>query len=212
MRVTWFVGALVAISACGSKGSTEGLPPASDWNTDDPTLGAAAPRLEGAKPPNPHEGVPGAPPLGDEPLEGAPELAEGDQAGGEEAAFEEPPAHNIDVSSDQPIDPAHRVRGTLKVAKAVADRVKPDGVVYLMAKLPGPDGKPTGTAMAVDRLSWKADGQAFELGGASGEVLVIARYDQDADGMTAQPGDVIGMARVKVPADNVVIELSSIVP
>lgn len=40
---------------------------------------------------------------------------------------------------------------------------------------------------------------------------MIARYDQDGEGTSSQPGDVIGMARVKVPADNVVIELSTVV-
>lgn len=182
------VGALLA--ACGNKSSTDGLPPATDWNTDDPTIGSAAPAT-GAKPPNPHEGV-----------EGAPDL--------EEQPAEEVEPSEIDVSSDEPIDPAHRVRGTLKLAKAVAGRVKPDGTIYLMAKTPDASGKPTGTAMAVERLSWQADGQTFELGGATGDVLIVARYDQDQDGATTEPGDVVGMTRVKVPADNVVIELSTV--
>jgi hypothetical protein len=197
----------VLLAACGNKSSNEGLPPASDWNTDDPAMGMPAPPT-GVKPPNPHEGVEGAPDIEDDPhrgVEGAPPLNQ------EEQAVDEEPQH-IDVGSDQPIDPAHRVRGTIKLAKAIADRVKPGGAVFLMAKLPGPDGKPTGSAMAVERESWVSDGQPFELGGATGEVLVIARYDQDEDGITAQPGDVIGMTKVKVPADNVVIELSTVVP
>ncbi len=182
------------LAACGTKGSTDGLPPATDWNIDLGVGSAVAPAQEAPRM-NPHEGVPGAPAVDDE---AAPQ---------EEQVVEE----GID-SSDQPIDPAHRVRGMLKLAKAVADRVKPEGIIYLMAKTPDAAGKPTGTAMAVDRLNWKGDGQAFELGGATGDVLVIARYDQDEDGMTTQPGDVVGMARVKVPADNVVIELSTITP
>lgn len=181
------VGSLLA--ACGNKGDHEGLPPATDWAAD-PGLGSAAPQPA----PDPHEGVAGAP--------------EQREAIVEELQVEE----GIDISSDQPIDPAHRVRGVLKLAKAVADRVKPDGIIYLMAKQPDAAGKPTGTAIAVDRLNWKGDGQSFELGGATGDVLVIARYDQDEDGITTEPGDVVGMARVKVPADNVVIELSTIVP
>lgn len=188
------VGALLA--ACGNNGSTDGLPPATDWATD-PGLGSAPPPQPAPRT-NPHEGV-----------AGAPELDEGQVALDEQPVE---PEEGIDISSDQPLDPAHRVRGVLKLAKTVAARVKPDGIIYLMAKQPDAAGKPTGTAMAVDRLNWKADGQPFELGGASGDVLVIARYDQDEDGMTTQPGDVVGMARVKVPADNVVIELSTIVP
>ncbi len=184
-----FLLAATLLAACGTKGSTDGLPPATDWSSD-PGLGSAAPTQQ---PSNPQEGVP---------------EVDDETAPPEEPAVEE----GIDISSDQPIDPAHRVRGMLKLAKAVATRVKPDGIIYLMAKQPDAAGKPTGTAMAVDRLNWKADGQTFELGGATGDVLVIARYDQDEDGMTTQPGDVVGMARVKVPADNVVIELSTVVP
>ena len=171
------------LTACGNKGDHEGLPPATDWAAD-PGLGSAAPQP--APDPATEQGA----------------------ATPEEPQVEE----GIDISSDQPIDPAHRVRGVLKLAKAVADRVKPDGIIYLMAKQPDAAGKPTGTAIAVDRLNWKGDGQSFELGGATGDVLVIARYDQDEDGITTEPGDVVGMARVKVPADNVVIELSTIVP
>ena len=182
-----FLLAATLLAACGTKGSTDGLPPATDWSSD-PGPGSAAPTQQPSK-------------------EGVPEVDD-ETAPPEEPAVEE----GIDISSDQPIDPAHRVRGMLKLAKAVATRVKPDGIIYLMAKQPDAAGKPTGTAMAVDRLNWKADGQTFELGGATGDVLVIARYDQDEDGMTTQPGDVVGMARVKVPADNVVIELSTVVP
>ncbi len=177
-----FIFALTLLLAgCGNNGSSEGLPPATDWNTES-TLGSAVPRA-------------GAPDVDDE------------VAPQEEPVIEE----GIDIASDQPIDPAHRVRGTLKVAKAVAARVKPDGIIYLMAKQPDAAGKPTGTAMAVDRINWKSDGQPFELGGATGDVLVIARYDQDEDGITQEPGDILGMVRVQVPADNVVIELSTIV-
>ncbi len=208
------VGLLIA--ACSSK-TTDGLPPATDWSADDPTT-SAPPQQPGAKRANPHEGVPGAPEIDDEgddphrdvpgapPLQGGAPPVEDDEGEVEE----DPPAH-VSVTPDQPADPAHRVRGVLKVSKIVASRLKPDGVIYLMAKLPDASGKPTGSALAVDRSTWKSDGQAFELGGASGEVLVIARYDQDGEGTSAQPGDVIGMARVKVPADNVVIELSTVV-
>jgi hypothetical protein len=159
-----------------------------------------------------HEGLPPATDWAADPGLGSAAQPAPDPAA-EQATPEEPQVEEgIDISSDQPIDPAHRVRGVLKLAKAVADRVKPDGIIYLMAKQPDAAGKPTGTAIAVDRLNWKGDGQSFELGGATGDVLVIARYDQDEDGITTEPGDVVGMARVKVPADNVVIELSTIVP
>ncbi len=214
MLIARFVVAGLLLAACGSK-TTDGLPPATDWSADDPTTAAPPQQPQGGmKRANPHEGVPGAPEIddeGDDPhrgVEGAPPLQ--GNAPTEDEEIEEPPAH-ISVTPDQPADPAHRVRGVIKVSKTVASRLKPDGVIYLMAKTPDASGKPSGTAMAVDRLTWKSDGQRFELGGATGEVLVIARYDQDGEGTSAQPGDVIGMVRVKVPADNVVIELSTVV-
>jgi len=188
------VGLLLA--ACGSNGSPEGLPPATDWKVDDPTAGIAPLQQPNAPRGNPHEGVSGAPDLG-EALAPAPPQVE--------------PEEPIDIGSDEPVDPSRVVRGTLKLGKAVASRVHLGGVVYLMAKLPDAAGKPTGTAMAVDRMSWISDGQPFELAGATGEVLVIARYDQDEDGSTQQPGDILGMTRIKVPADDVVIELATIV-
>ena len=38
----------------------------------------------------------------------------------------------------------------------------------------------------------------------------MARVDQDQDAMTKEPGDVTGMARVKIPATGVVLELDTI--
>jgi hypothetical protein len=203
---------------CGNGRASGGLPPATDWATDDPTGGAVAPDRPHAPAHNPHgdphAGVPGAPGFGaasagqGDPHAGVPGAPPLGDTGGVD--FEEPPVHG-DVIPDQPSNPARRVRGILRVGTKAAGRLKPDGVIFLMAKLPDAAGQPTGAALAVDRTFWKSDGQAFELGGASGEVLVIARYDQDGDGSTTEPGDVIGMARVRVPADNVVIELATVV-
>ena len=194
MRLAWIL--VGCLAACSSK-SADGLPPASDWsdNTDPSTI---APPQDPARPQAPSDDMPD-----DETHRGF--------AAGEVDIDEADPAH-INVDPDVPSDPATRVRGTLRVAKGLAGRIQPDGIIYLMAKTPDASGQPTGTAMAVDRLIWKADGQAFELGGATGEVLVIARYDQDGEGASPQPGDVVGMTRVKVPADNVVIELSTVLP
>ena len=40
-----------------------------------------------------------------------------------------------------------------------------------------------------------------------GEVIISARYDQDHDAISKQPGDVAGTLKVKVPADNLVLVL-----
>ena len=46
----------------------------------------------------------------------------------------------------------------------------------------------------------------------TGDVVVSARYDQDSDAISKQPGDVTGQLRVKVPADKLVLTLDTILP
>ena len=41
---------------------------------------------------------------------------------------------------------------------------------------------------------------------------MIARYDQDSDALTKQPGDVIGQVRVKVPVDHIKLTLDTVLP
>jgi hypothetical protein len=101
------------------------------------------------------------------------------------------------------------------------DRVKPGTPVFLIVKRPGPDGAPFGPPLAVDKLTWSGDSAPFELTDAqamikgtdlSGEVIVMARYDQDGDASTKQPGDVTGQVTIKVPADRVKITLDTVLP
>jgi hypothetical protein len=40
----------------------------------------------------------------------------------------------------------------------------------------------------------------------------MARYDQDADAISKQPGDVTGQIRVKIPAENVKLSLDTVLP
>jgi hypothetical protein len=40
----------------------------------------------------------------------------------------------------------------------------------------------------------------------------MARYDQDSDAMSKQPGDVTGQLRVKIPAVNVKLALDTVLP
>src|SRR6266567_1490159 len=76
-------------------------------------------------------------------------------------------------------------------------KVKPGNPVFLIVKRAGPDGAPSGPPLAVDKLTWTGDGMAFELTeeqamvagtDLSGDVVVMARYDQDSDALTRQPG------------------------
>jgi hypothetical protein len=119
------------------------------------------------------------------------------------------------------IDPSHRVTGTIVVDAKAKDRVKPGTAVFLIVKRAGPDGAPSGPPLAVDKLSWTTDGMAFELTDAqamvagtelTGDVVVMARYDQDSDALSKEPGDITGQVRVKIPADNVKLQLDTILP
>jgi hypothetical protein len=119
----------------------------------------------------------------------------------------------------RPLDPAHHVRGVIGVAPGIAARLHDGGAVFVIVKRDD-NGQPAGPPLAVARLSWKAP-LSFELterqamiGGTqlTGDVIVTARYDQDGDALTKQPGDVTGQVRVKVPADAVALALDTVMP
>ena len=91
--------------------------------------------------------------------------------------------------------------------------------MFVVVKRADKDGNPTGSPLAVDKLTWNKDELQFELtekqamvGGTelTGEVIVTARYDQDGDALSKAAGDVVGQAKVKLPADKVVIWLDTI--
>jgi hypothetical protein len=90
--------------------------------------------------------------------------------------------------------------------------------VFVIVKKAGPDGAPMGPPVAVDKLTW-ADPLPFEMTEAqamiagtelTGDVVVTARYDQDGDAMSKQPGDVVGSIKVKIPADKVTLTLDDV--
>jgi len=216
-----------ALWAC-SKSSHEGLPPATTWQSEDlaaqagdmpskprgvPSNDPHANMLDddtqegggGGDDDDPHAGVVGAPPL--DPTEGQAEGL-GSTSGGEAQ-------HGLSTDPSGPVDPAHRIRGVLKLDPRVAARVKNGGAIFLVAKHPNAAGEPDGAPLAVDMLSWQADGQSFELAeptGLTGDVIVVARYDQDSNADTKEAGDVVGTARVTVPANGVVISLDTVLP
>jgi hypothetical protein len=231
---------LAASSASGcSKKTQDGLPPASEWSASEvPSPSSeSAPEVPSFTPPrgmggassNPHAGLdmngdPSNPHAGLD-MSGDPsnphaglDMSQNPHAGG-----------GTDVTKlglaapdpDRPIDPSHRIAGTISVDPKAKDRVKPGTSVFLIVKRAGPDGAPTGPALAVDKLSWTSGGVAFELTDAqamvagtelSGDVIVMARYDQDSDALSKEPGDVTGQLRVKVPAENVKLSLDTVLP
>ena len=99
--------------------------------------------------------------------------------------------------------------------------VPPNGPVFVMIRGAGADGQPTGSPLAVEKLLWSGNTLAFELTEANamsdgtelrGDIVVMARYDQDSDAISKQPGDVTGQVRAKVPADKVELTLDTVLP
>jgi hypothetical protein len=190
-----------------------------------------APPLDDGVGGNPHAGVPGAPPLEGVGAGGADPHAGMDMGGGNpHAGMGGGGGGGVDVTQlgipppdpNRTIDPNRRVKGVIKVHAKAKDRVKANGPIFIVVKRAGADGQPTGSPLAVERLEWSAGAALpFELTEAnamsagtelSGDVIVTARYDQDSDAISKQPGDVTGQSRVKVPADNVEVVLDTILP
>jgi hypothetical protein len=167
---------------------------------------------------DPHAGVPGAPPINPhQGVPGAPMVDQAHASGGVDVTkLGLPPP-----DPNRRIDPNRRVTGTLKASPQTRARLKPNGTVFLVVKKADATGAPSGPPVAVEKLTWDKDDLAFTLteedamvGGTdlAGDVVVIARYDQDADAGTREPGDVVGQTRVTIPADKVTIVLDTILP
>lgn len=229
-RALWAVlcgGMLVA--GC-SKKSQDGLPPASEWqaaSAADPGAPAAPgepsamprftppPGMGGPKTNNPHAGLDMTDPA--------------NPHAGLDMSDPSNPHAGMDVTKlglaapdpNRAIDPTHRIAGTITIDAKAKDRVKAGTSIFLIVKRAGADGAPSGPPLAVDKLSWSGDGVPFELTDEqamvagtelSGDVVVMARYDQDSDALSKEPGDVTGQIRVKVPADNVKLSLDTVLP
>ncbi|HSK00483.1 MAG TPA: hypothetical protein VK932_04550 [Kofleriaceae bacterium] len=204
------------------------------------------PRTMAGRSADPHAGVPGAPPIGGGMGGGDPhaglDMGGGMGGGDPHAGLDmgggmgggDPHAGmgtggTIDVTQlglappdpTRKIDPSRRVKGTIRVAAAAKGRVKPNGAVFVVIRRAGTDGQPTGTVLAVEKLTWAGDAIPFELTEANamsagteltGDVVVMARYDQDSDAISKQPGDVTGQVRTKVPTDQLQLTLDTILP
>jgi hypothetical protein len=237
-------------AGCGHK-AKEGLPPAESWDQLKsagamvPVDPGQRPRTMAGRSADPHAGVPGAPPIGGGDPHAGLDMGGGDPHAGLDMGGGDPHAGlgmgggdphagmatggTIDVTQlglappdpTRKIDPSRRVRGTIRVAAAAKGRVAPNGAVFVVIRRAGTDGQPTGSVLAVEKLTWTGDAIPFELTEANamsagteltGDVVVMARYDQDSDAISRQPGDVTGQVRAKVPADQVELTLDTILP
>jgi hypothetical protein len=219
---------LVLVSGC-KKEKSEGLPPAQEWSADTAALPTAPGAAKGANPHagmgmgagnNPHAGMGmGGNPHGADPHAG---LDMGSPHGQNPHGAGGPNVGQMGLPAPDPnrkIDPNRRLSGTIKVHAKAKDRVPAGGAIFLTVKAVGPDGGPFGPPLAVEKLIWQKDKLDFTLTEAQsmiagtelkGNVIITARYDQDSDAMSKQPGDVVGTAQATVPADNVSVLLADI--
>jgi hypothetical protein len=231
MRFAPVLVATLLLAGCGKK-SQDGLPPAKDWSGGQmaeaqPQPGAAKTNPHGSEATgaNPHAmggGSMGGMPPGHPPTEEGLPPGHPPMPGGA-AAPSGPDVTQMGLTAPDPnrkVDPSRRIRGVLKVDAKAKANVKAGGAVFLIVKKADAKGAPTGPPLAVDKVTY-ADGLKFELTEAQamvagtelvGDVVVTARYDQDSDAISKQPGDVTGMVRVKVPADNVELKLDTVLP
>lgn len=194
--------AIVGLAGCSDKHRDGGLPPAKEWGSASGSGGASAPNPHAAMGQDPHAGLNPHAGMGS----GSPDVG----------------AMGLPAPDpNRPIDPSRRVKGVISIHAKAASRAKSGGAVFLVVKRADAAGAPTGTPLAVEKLTWTNKELPFELterqamiAGTqlSGDVVVTARYDQDSDAISKQPGDIVGQVRVTVPADNVKLVLDQIVP
>ncbi|MBZ0232048.1 MAG: hypothetical protein K8M05_06815, partial [Deltaproteobacteria bacterium] len=155
----------------------------------------------------PHAGVPGAPPLG----------GGGGGAGDVDvAAMGLPPP-----DPNKPIDPSKVLAGTVVLGGAHAGKVPAGSVIFLAVRQADPStGQGVGMPIATDKLvvgsswplSFNIDESKAMIGGTgfSGDVVVMARFDQDHEARSKQPGDIVGQVRTTIPAASLTITLDQV--
>jgi hypothetical protein len=216
---TLVLGAIGGIG-CDKKEAGGGLPPATDWKAPAPEQAGAG--SAGAKGPgDPHAGRGGAA----DPHAGLDMGAAGGNPHGAGGAG----GSGVDVTAlglpapdpDRKIDTSKYVKGTIKGTPITEPKMRAGGVIFLSVRKAGPDGKPSGAPIAVERLAVGAFPQTFELTeanamiggtGFTGDVVVMARYDQDSDAISKQPGDITGMVKATIPADKLTLVLDTVLP
>lgn len=207
-----------ALLGCERKRTSPGLPAAENWSKSSPGSGMAPPG-GGPAGNNPHAGVdmndPHAGVNMNDPHAGV------DMGGGQGGGVDVTKMGLQGPDPARPVDPNRYIRGTIKPAANLKDKVKPGTAVFVLAKKADANGQPLpGPPIAVVRLEWQ-DNLPFELTEAnqmiegtqfSGDVVVTVRYDQDSDALSKQPGDLTGMKKVTIPAKDVAITLDTLLP
>lgn len=216
-RLVVIAAVLVSLTACEKK-KNEGLPPAQEWGSNP---GDMPPVQQQGKAANPHAGMAmgGADPHAGVDMNNPHAGIDMGNPHGEGGGVD---VEKMGLPAPDPtrkIDPTHHVKGVIKIHEKAKSRVAAGGTVFIIVKKAGPDGAPSGPPVAVDKLTWQKDELPFEMTEAqamiagtelTGDVVVTARYDQDGDALSKQPGDITGSIKVKIPADKVTLTLDDV--
>lgn len=229
----WFLVAALLAAGC-SKKSAEGLPPAQEWSQNSagamvqtgpnaipppaPPPGMGGPRAGGGRAgADPHAG------LGIDPVDPSSDPNDPhaglDMSGGSGGGTDVTKLGLPPPDPNRKIDPTRYVKGVIKVHMKAKDRAKAGIPIFLVVKRSDAAGQPTGTPLAVEKLTWNNADLPFELTEENamvagteltGEVIVTARYDQDSDALSKEPGDIVGQVRVTLPAQNIQLWLDTV--
>lgn len=113
------------------------------------------------------------------------------------------------------------VSGVIRFDPAVQPVIAPDSTIFVQVRAAETGGGMdlAGQVFAAAKLPSTDLPVAFHLTEAdallagtpvTGDVVVIARYDQDSDALSKQPGDVTGKVRVTAPAAGLEIVLDDV--
>lgn len=230
--------AVAALTVGCDRKKPDGLPPAPDWQAPVAAPGAPAGPGRAAAPGavDPHAGVPGAPPLGGaaggaDPHAGVPGAPPLGGAGGADPHAGVPGAPAMGGGAadtmglpppdpSRPVDESQFLAGTIDLPAALRAKVPAGAAIFLSVRArDAATGQGVGTPLAVDRLvaggtwpiPWKLTAAQAMIGGTgfAGDVVVTARFDQDSDAMTKQPGDITGKASASIPSAGVAVVLDT---
>ncbi len=163
-------------------------------------LAAGCDKSAKAPPPNAQQATKGLPPVGQGPASpSAPAPA---------AASAAPPAASSGAT----------LEGTIVVAPALKDQVKPGDTLFLVARAVDASGNVQRMPVAVDRAQVTSFPLAFKLSADNvmvagtpftGPMQLTARIDKDGEAMTREAGDVEGTVKVTVPQKGITITLDT---
>jgi hypothetical protein len=123
----------------------------------------------------------------------------------------------------QPVDPNKFLEGVIEIGPDYVAKVPAGAAIFVsVRKLDPATGLGAGAPIAVDKLvatgAWPlqfrlTEAQAMIGGtGFAGEVVIAARFDQDSDALSKQPGDITGTVKATIPAKGLVIQLATVLP